>query len=167
MLFCSIKVLSSNIFFRISHRLVRWSKIAKYLPGRTDNEIKNFWRTRIQKHVKQLQETLSDLLPPPDQTNVDPRHASTTQTSGLIMTDNTFELNSPPTAFWHVGGHDQMSADHHHACTSTDVIDAYSPPAAFQADHDHRAGAFQAPAESNKSYWGMEGLWSMQLLNDD
>ncbi|XP_020099650.1 transcription factor MYB108-like [Ananas comosus] len=33
----------------------RWSKIAKYLPGRTDNEIKNYWRTRVQKHAKQLQ----------------------------------------------------------------------------------------------------------------
>ncbi|OAY62543.1 Transcription factor MYB108 [Ananas comosus] len=32
-----------------------WSKIAKYLPGRTDNEIKNYWRTRVQKHAKQLQ----------------------------------------------------------------------------------------------------------------
>lgn len=32
----------------------RWSKIAQFLPGRTDNEIKNYWRTRVQKHAKQL-----------------------------------------------------------------------------------------------------------------
>ncbi|XP_022728107.1 transcription factor MYB108-like [Durio zibethinus] len=32
----------------------RWSKIAQHLPGRTDNEIKNYWRTRVQKKAKQL-----------------------------------------------------------------------------------------------------------------
>ncbi|KAJ1261472.1 hypothetical protein BS78_09G031900 [Paspalum vaginatum] len=32
----------------------RWSKIASHLPGRTDNEIKNYWRTRVQKHARQL-----------------------------------------------------------------------------------------------------------------
>ncbi|CAN4100927.1 unnamed protein product [Withania somnifera] len=27
----------------------RWSKIARKLPGRTDNEIKNYWRTHMRK----------------------------------------------------------------------------------------------------------------------
>ncbi|XP_020521651.1 transcription factor MYB62 isoform X2 [Amborella trichopoda] len=33
----------------------RWSRIAQHLPGRTDNEIKNYWRTRVQRQARQLQ----------------------------------------------------------------------------------------------------------------
>ncbi|XP_077220520.1 transcription factor MYB62-like [Tasmannia lanceolata] len=32
----------------------RWSRIAQHFPGRTDNDIKNYWRTRVQKHARQL-----------------------------------------------------------------------------------------------------------------
>ncbi|KAJ7943848.1 transcription factor MYB39-like [Quillaja saponaria] len=32
----------------------KWSKIAAHLPGRTDNEIKNFWNTHLRKKLLQM-----------------------------------------------------------------------------------------------------------------
>ncbi|CAA0820193.1 Transcription factor MYB21 [Striga hermonthica] len=67
----------------------RWSKIAKHLPGRTDNEIKNYWRTRIQKHIKQAENSCVPGQSGGDQHNTD--QASTSQMSGYGPTDHTDE----------------------------------------------------------------------------
>lgn len=37
----------------------RWSRIAQILPGRTDNEIKNYWRTHMRKKAQGKKCTMS------------------------------------------------------------------------------------------------------------
>ncbi|KAF6140268.1 hypothetical protein GIB67_000316 [Kingdonia uniflora] len=49
----------------------KWSKIARRLPGRTDNEIKNYWRTHLRKKVQEqeqeiLQRAINNAVNPQD-----------------------------------------------------------------------------------------------------
>ncbi|XP_050367676.1 transcription factor MYB59 isoform X1 [Argentina anserina] len=41
----------------------RWSRIARKLPGRTDNEIKNYWRTHMRKKAQEKKRAMSPSSP--------------------------------------------------------------------------------------------------------
>lgn len=43
----------------------RWSRIARSLPGRTDNEIKNFWRTHMRKIAHHAKKKTNSPSPAP------------------------------------------------------------------------------------------------------
>ncbi|OIW12391.1 hypothetical protein TanjilG_04140 [Lupinus angustifolius] len=77
----------------------RWSKIAKHLPGRTDNEIKNFWRTRIQKHIKQAENFQQQSTSDPTNDNHHHHQASTSQMSTNMSQHEPMETTYSPSSY--------------------------------------------------------------------
>ncbi|GAB4860278.1 hypothetical protein Ancab_011759 [Ancistrocladus abbreviatus] len=62
----------------------RWSRIARRLPGRTDNEIKNYWRTHMRKKAQERKRAIS-----PSSTNCWSSSSNNSSRDSKVLTETS------------------------------------------------------------------------------
>ncbi|KAL9254154.1 MYB-like transcription factor EOBI-like protein [Drosera capensis] len=126
----------------------RWSKIAKHLPGRTDNEIKNFWRTRIQKHLKATTD-----------------HQSISGGGGGGQSSNHQDyMSSSQMSIGASTMGNHMMFDQYSASSSYQILPNNM---SIEASFPQHPSMFQLPVEEPENYWAMDDLWSMPIFNSE
>jgi len=70
----------------------RWSRIARKLPGRTDNEIKNYWRTHMRKKAQEKKRTMSS---PSSGSNCSSPASSNAPTDSMPVVESFSPSNNP------------------------------------------------------------------------
>uniref|UniRef100_A0ACD5YM50 Uncharacterized protein n=2 Tax=Avena sativa TaxID=4498 RepID=A0ACD5YM50_AVESA len=105
----------------------KWSMIAAQLPGRTDNEIKNYWNTHLKKHLRLM--GLDD--PPPGPTAGCPatRHMAQWETARLeaearlsLLSSSSSSATAATTASTTSGSSSSTAADAGDAGKPSDVF---------------------------------------------
>lgn len=134
--------------------ICRWSTIAAHLPGRTDNEIKNYWNTYLKKRLLQL--------------GIDPVTHSPCRSSDLEMVEtSSAEINNLssllPSPQSHISQWDRVRMETEARLSSNNAFSKATQPGSSVYDHVSDAGAFISSwkaAESRHSDVAAPGILS-------
>ncbi|XP_009798979.1 transcription factor MYB48-like [Nicotiana sylvestris] len=116
----------------------RWSKIAGKLPGRTDNEIKNYWRTHMRKQAQ-------------DQRNKN--KASISPSSSFSNSSSNSSANSPTV--------DSMPVNEQNERNSNDGLEHLQLAAGENTVYDHESG------EKNMMVYSIDEIWKEVESSED
>ncbi|MBA0794770.1 hypothetical protein Gohar_019067, partial [Gossypium harknessii] len=85
----------------------RWSRIARKLPGRTDNEIKNYWRTHMRKKAQEKKKAMPKSLSPSSSSSsitLSSSSSTTTTTTTTTTVDSLPFSGTGKVSFYDTGG---------------------------------------------------------------
>lgn len=97
----------------------RWSRIARKLPGRTDNEIKNYWRTYVRKEA---QEKKRSMTPSPSHSNCSSSISSASPSPSLAA-DSKPIMDTRERNFYDTGGLDIYAVNENKTTETHDDCD--------------------------------------------
>ncbi|KAF5804468.1 putative transcription factor MYB-HB-like family [Helianthus annuus] len=121
----------------------RWSKIARKLPGRTDNEIKNYWRTHLRKIAQEKKRsTTSSSSSSLSQCSSSSSRCTTVASMPVIETKER--------SFYDTGGVDQKLTN------------------MKGKNNNHFKSGTTRVSDSSDGYYWMDDIWNdLGLLEDD
>ncbi|XP_023733311.1 transcription factor MYB59 isoform X2 [Lactuca sativa] len=125
----------------------RWSRIARKLPGRTDNEIKNYWRTHMRKKAQEQKRALSPSSSLSDSSSYSSIYTSNHTVHSMPM------METKEKSFYDTGGLEMLTITKGESNSNTITSIATS---------------LNNSSEGEDGYNSMDEIWkNIDLLEDD